>query len=300
VIVNYVAAYQFNTTSSTWRILPEMSFNVEGECGPTDLVNDQTSWLQTQPGGSAGWEAGVYVPNVPGVGPPAMLFVLSVEKFLYAAWYILNQSILNRGPASANPACGGDNCWADGSAGEIDFLESPFWDTYYQENPSLYSRLFATSFNGAGRCFPNQNKPAGCSGGDQTTSYFMGDDAPHIFAAVVDGKGVTIYRDTPWTGLTNSTAASSLPSRPSSPPSCNTPPCDSCSIGESCALFMPGCANCTQATGCPMNWWSYFVDTQQYAVANSIAWPNSNGPPPCECSNSLPKSFIADTNVRGR
>jgi len=288
VILNYIAAYQFNNQTNMWVLDQDSSQNTQGECGSVDLVQNHTSWIQAQAGGAAGWEFGYYYPQVTGVGPPGMLFVISVQKFKYAAWYILNQATLDRGPANSNPNCNGDNCWADGSAGEIDFLESPFWDSYIQTHPDLYNRLYATAFNGAGRCFPNQGVPAGCSGGEQTTSYFWGDDNPHIYAAVVDSVGVTIYRDVEWEGLTQFTASSQLQTRPSSPPVCNQPPCDTCAEATSCALFMPSCAGCNSGQGCPFNWWNYFENTNQWPVAESYQWLHSqhpNNPPPCTCTS---------------
>ncbi len=106
---------------------------------------------------------------------------MSVQRFQYATLYLLNQATINRGPASINPLCyvqnhntddhdagtedtRRSNCWADGSAGEIDILEPPFWDEVAKNDSNIYDRLYATGFNSAGRCFPSQNHPTGSSG----------------------------------------------------------------------------------------------------------------------------------------
>ena len=113
----------------------------------------------------------------------------------------------------------GDNCWGSGSAGELDFLETSFWD------PALYnvttpagrpnpnqnnSRHYVTTYNGAGHCFPVNKgvqveaslQPPFAAGGMCSNNYFVDDGEPHLWAAVVDRRGVTVYRDPDWPGLT--------------------------------------------------------------------------------------------------
>ena len=65
------------------------------------------------------------------------------------------------------------------------------------------SRFFVTSYNGAGRCFPTYSGstqpgsliPPRDSGGMCSNNYFVDDGLPHLYAAVVDRRGATVYRD---------------------------------------------------------------------------------------------------------
>ena len=62
------------------------------------------------------------------------MFVMSSERMFNIAWYMLNQVTLDRGPAIGYPGelCGqsSSNCWADGNAGEFDFMEVIFHPTW--------------------------------------------------------------------------------------------------------------------------------------------------------------------------
>jgi hypothetical protein len=96
VRLNYMAAYQFDSSSQLWHRANDPSFNVDGSQPPFDLMQpygwlqpDQ-AWLAPQPGGSAFWSLGYYPAGVRGVGPPGMMFVLSAEEFWGATWYMLN------------------------------------------------------------------------------------------------------------------------------------------------------------------------------------------------------------------
>ena len=71
--------------------------------------------------GAAWWSWGYYPSGIEGVGPPGMLFVLSVERIWNMAWYMLNQVTLDHGPDEWYPldncSQSNDNCWAAGNAG---------------------------------------------------------------------------------------------------------------------------------------------------------------------------------------
>ena len=84
-----------------------------------------------------------------GLGPPGLMFVMSAKQFTWSSLYLLNQLTLNLGPDSDS------NCWGS-SAGELDFLEPPFWAGV--ELPGDY--LFTTVTANAGRCFPVQKSVA--------------------------------------------------------------------------------------------------------------------------------------------
>jgi len=138
--------------------------------------------MQPQPGGAAAWSWGYYPAGVKGVGPPGMLFVMSVERVWNMAWYMLNQVTLDRGPTIGYPndkcAYGNNNCWAAGNAGEIDFLES-VW-TVNAGTVDNYRRLYATQWNQIGRSFiGEQGSTCNSDGGwfnDDVASnnYFLG------------------------------------------------------------------------------------------------------------------------------
>merc|ERR1719498_309650 len=97
------------------------------------------------------------------------MFAISCQRCSGFAWFVLNQGILDRGPdkpTCANPGGGTDNCWSSASAGELDLLETGFWDPAFYNtslangtiNPNTNnSRLYLTSSQGAGRCLPVNN-----------------------------------------------------------------------------------------------------------------------------------------------
>ena len=86
LIVNYVASYQWSITVKNWQIVKNSSFITNGsrpefDCAkPNGGLDKSLAWMQPQPGGAAAWTWGYYPARVKGVGPPGMLFVLSVER----------------------------------------------------------------------------------------------------------------------------------------------------------------------------------------------------------------------------
>lgn len=264
LLVNYVASYQWNSTSKTWSMVRDSSFNTDGsrpsiDCtrGDGGLKPGAAPWMHPQPGGAAAWTWGYYPAGVKGVGPPGAMFVLSVERVWNVAWYMLNQATLDRGPAVGYPnnQCpyGNNNCWAAGNSGEIDFLESAW--TVNAGSADEYRRLYSTQWNQIGRSFvgdmgSTSHADGGWFSDHQTTNnYFLGTKPnvtdPYIFVAVVDQVGTFIYRipasrsDEIWPGLSRKTAACSLGARPTERPPNNGPPCDD--GNPFCALFLPNC-----------------------------------------------------------
>lgn len=239
-----------------WAMVPYSSFNTDGRDGSVDL----TLGGLEQPGGAADWTRGAYTPGVPGLGPPGMLFVISCQVCSQFAWFMVNQATLDRGPDPGKQQCAmkQDNCWSTASAGEIDFLETGFWDpnSYNTSrpdgspNPNLNnSRHYVTGYNGAGRCMPVNKGIAGTqtgvdnppkdSGGLCSNNFFVDDGQPHVYAAVVDRRGATVYRDPDWTGLEATTAAPVLQNAQPKKPKVLTPPCNA-GVG-SCAINTPAC-----------------------------------------------------------
>ena len=233
-----------------WVLAENSSFNVEGSASTLELEKLR------QPGGAHYWSHGYYTPHTPGLAPPGMLFVISCEVCSRFTWFALNQATLDRGPDI--PTCSTvDNCWASGSAGELDFLETGFWEPAFYNNTTPdggpnpnrnNSRLYATSYNGAGRCFPvnkgnndpnNQFISAKSAGGACSSNYFVDDGLPHLYAAVVDRRGTTVYRDPVWGGLNRTSAARVLRSAAPEPPTVRTPPCNAGT--GSCAISNPSC-----------------------------------------------------------
>ena len=306
LVVNYVATYQWSSSQRVWELVKDSSFNTDGSRPPYDVVKPnggisrEKAWLQPQPGGAAAWTWGYYPAGVKGAGPPGMLFVLSVESVWNVAWYMLNQATLDKGPTVAYPRdkCrngGGDNCWASGNAGEIDFLESP--QTVNAGAKDGYRRLYATQFNQVGRSFVgNSGATCNADGGwfnEEVTSnnYFLGtrqnEPSPFVFAAVVDKIGTFIYRipagqsDQIWPGLTRKTAACTLSPSPARRPPNAGPPCDD--NNPYCALFLPNCqadvwggasagrqgganqgCKVNRQQGWCKNWWLLMEDTKQW------------------------------------
>ena len=262
LVVNYAASYQW--TGSSWQLMSNSSFNTNGSkpafdtMKPNGGLSPEDAWMQPQPGGSAAWTYGYYPAGVKGVGPPGMMFVLSVESVWNVAWYMLNQVTLDKGPTIPYPSdlCkeGNDNCWASGNAGEIDFLEA-VW-TVNAGATDDYRRLYATQWNQVGRSFIGDGgSTCNADGGwfsDQecTNNYFLGtkqnEPEPFVFVAVVDKVGTFIYRipssqvDQLWPGLSRKTAACTLSNnRPTQMPENKGPPCRD--DAPYCALFIPNC-----------------------------------------------------------
>lgn len=142
------------------------------------------------------------------------------------------------------------NCWGEISAGEIDFLETPnlFPQKFKSESGWKYYRT--TSYNAANRCWACNHATwqngslnvAGC-GGEPADSFYnanaeTADDKGHIWAAVIDARGTTVYKDPSWPGLVDSCAAAKLdnlhPHQPDTQQPCTDP-------NKSCAIYLPGC-----------------------------------------------------------
>lgn len=311
--MRYMASYQLvidekrPKTGSKWMLQDDMSINTAGEHGR--LANLSRI---AQPSVGAEWGTGYYfkdnMKSPRGLGPPGMLFVLSVDSLWNAAWFLVNQRTLDLGPEVALPNCrlGGDpshpirptNCWGDApgaEAGELDLLETPFWDSNLRSDEG-YRRMYLTTTGSTGFCNPQRNSAYkqynNGAGGHGTTSYFE-DDAvpgPHVYAAVVDAAGVTVYRDPDWPGLTASRAEPTLPLRPKTQPASNGAPCPA--SASSCVRFNPLCVTVpsnettykivggpgnSKVVRCPgvasfgmtpqciaSSWWNLFADTGQW------------------------------------
>ncbi len=298
--VYYIAAYQLDKDAQgyLWRRVDESCINPDGETLYANwqaLPSEPHSGVVNSCSGAGGWNTGYFPSNVAGLAPPGFMFVMSYEKFYSAAWFVLNQSILNRGPQL--PLCNGENCWLD-SAGELDLLESPnLFPPEYRETPADYLTQWTTQYNAQGKCFPCNRNPSGsydedtggCGGvqGGATTARFINDGQPHVFVGVVDARGTTIYRDPEWTGISPHSAAPEL--RQLAP---NIPPLDvsggPCEPGKSCMIATPSCVhNITDemtditcgdtcripvcykggyvdGNSCTGTWWDLFMDTGQW------------------------------------
>jgi hypothetical protein len=275
VNMNYVAAYQLAPVEGGawgWEFAPQSSLNLQWNpalnaytrTNNTQLVfnsamkrNDFNKLptekeiyygdypmnervVNSMSGGGGAWDIALFPYNTTGLKPPGMMFVFS-GRLQGAAWFILNQATLNRGPNK--PTCTSEfNCWSTGSAGEIDFLEFPnlFGGQKHADTESV-KKMWATSYNGAGRCF-NQNigqgaycHPDGFCGANSLpvgsgpnrsyyTNYFSqggggpyslysynyDDGEEHLWVAVVDFRGTTLYKDPNFPGLTPYSAAAQL------------------------------------------------------------------------------------------
>lgn len=287
-LVNYVAAYQFDVGSQTWRLAADSSFNTDGSRPAFDLLkpygglSEADAWLAPQPGGSVFWSLGYYPAGVRGVGPPGMMFVLSTEDWFGGTFYMLNTLAMNRGPGNSYPAAKckttNSNCWAAGNSGEMDFLE-PGWN-----NPktaaSDYRQSFSTQDNQIGRCFNGGVN----GGGFDSPNYILTENSPlagapaepMLYVAVVDSVGTWVYRipaaDAPtlWPGLGRRVANATVRAAP-------TRAADSMNPGNTSfgASFTSNCQAKTVADarmqecgfngdqGWCGNWWMELANTQQ-------------------------------------
>jgi hypothetical protein len=282
-----------------WTMDTASSVNTNGALPVLDLG------ALERKGGASMWDRGAYMPQVRGLGPPGMMFAISCQQCSSFAWFILNQGILDRGPdkpTCANPGGGTDNCWTSASAGELDLLETGFWDPAFYNtsrpdgapNPNRNnSRHYLTSSQGSGRCLPVNNgvvnpqdklKAAHGAGGACSNSYFVDDGQPHLYAAVVDRRGVTVYRDPEWAGLTPTTAQAVLgASAPARPHKLGAP----CEVGDgSCAANTPACLtrhpppegqpDCRTSVTPP-------ADYEGYEECTPPPPPPPKPQPPCQC-----------------
>ncbi|CUG89091.1 Hypothetical protein, putative [Bodo saltans] len=148
--IYYISAYQWNRDSNSWVMDPSSSFAAQT---PGDVLDFETLNLTLMtPSDRQDWDL-KYGPTTAnqgtsGLGPPAMMFVLSAKQLNWIAFFALNQISSNRGPGGERFP---DNCWSS-SAGEFDFLEAPFWAGINLPSHHLY----ATITSGTGRCLPVQ------------------------------------------------------------------------------------------------------------------------------------------------
>ena len=238
-LINYVGAYQYNTKTSTWECQMDSSFNMDGRHVAYDLskknggMSFPESWLPgPNPGSSANWGAGFYPAGRTGVGPPAMAFILSVERMFNFTWYILNQAALDRGPQYLMSDC--QNCmkfhnynetqvngikqagntWLCARSGEWDLLESPMFGQIPNINDSNgqvkseytdYCKLYSNNIINAGSNGKASAAGLGSPGSaDQewgSTHYFQADamndllaSSPRVFFAIIDYNGTTIFQ----------------------------------------------------------------------------------------------------------
>lgn len=266
MLINYVGSYQYDPSRRRFVCQQESSFNMDGRHRPYDTsqvyggLGRAGAWLPGPlPGGAANWKQGYYPAGRKGVGAPAMLFILSVNKVSNACWYVLNQSDLDRGPGPAMPAgptCKGrtGNTWGCNNSGEFDFLEPPCAGAKLPA--AAYLKGYSTGMSPYnlgqyGRClFWSQGLYGGHWGGGGwggSTKYFAMDaeadpGTPRIFVGVVDQMGMRTYQipgdgKTYWPGIGLKSAAMELPVGPTAKVSPS--PCDSKT--QLCATFNPFC-----------------------------------------------------------
>jgi hypothetical protein len=148
--IYYIGAYQWNRDSNGWVIDPSSSFTAQNSGDVLDFESLNLTLMT--PSDRQDWDL-KYGPTTAnqgtnGLGPPAMMFVLSAKQLNWIAFFALNQVSSNRGPGGERFP---DNCWSS-SAGEFDFLEAPFWAGINLPSHHLY----ATITSGTGRCLPVQ------------------------------------------------------------------------------------------------------------------------------------------------
>jgi len=266
MIVNYVGSYQYDPDKHKFICQQDSSFNMDGRHSPYDTsklyggLGKGKNWLPGPlPGGAANWRQGFYPAGRTGVGAPAMMFIISVNKISNACWYVLNQSDLDRGPelsmnSSQCDAKKTGNTWGCNNSGEFDFLEPPCVGKF---SPEDYLKGYSTGMSQYnrgqfGRCmFWSQGLYGGHWGGGGwkgSTKYFTmdkGDDegTPRIFVGVVDQMGMRTYQipgnnpEKYWKGIRINSADMELPVGPVIRP--KTSPCDSKT--SFCANFNPLC-----------------------------------------------------------
>jgi len=282
--INYLAVYTWEPTTHRWLRAQHGGIPANPQGGYADLQPF------TGVGGAALWDAGLKEQHATeGYGPPGFMVVLSADKFDNAALYMLNQATLDRGAAAQNPACP-DNCWnAPNHAGEIDLLEPPLWNNV-DSCPHVgatvsgvpYDRWYVSTYNSSGACFPTPLGGRG-GGGAKSQSWIANDGKPHLFAFIVDQRGLTVYRDPVWAGLPmKGPPANTLSARPDQAPTHTTPPLSADKTGFA-AYYMPSCPStkspyhqahqdqCFALTSpcAGLNWWDLLADTGQYVVS----WP---------------------------
>jgi hypothetical protein len=298
VVLNYIAAFEFDVDTNTWKIQEQSSFNTDGTRPPFDLMKQyggigvEKAWLAPQPGGSAFWGLGYYAAGVKGVGIPGAMFVLSTEQFWGATWYMLNQIELDRGPAISIPTdkceISNSNCWAAGNAGEMDFLETP-WNNPSAAVPDNFRRSFSTQWNQVGRKFNGGHNGGGFGSNNYliTANQGAAGHEPVIYVAVVDSVGNFVYRIPAdqaadiWPGISRKTINESLQAAPSRRPS-SVNPCRGNVSSDFCYVFTSNCQAKTyteaQSEGCGFNGNQGFCGNwmAQMANTNQPLFPDDN------------------------
>lgn len=218
MIINYVGSYEYDESIGKFVCQQESSFNMDGRHAPYDtskvyggLGGKDKSWLPGPlPGGAANWKQGFYPAGCKGVGAPAMMFVISVNKMSNSCWYVLNQSDLDRGPAGHMDAslCKAKilgNTWGCNASGEFDLIEPPCVGKFAD---SEYVKGFATGMSPynigqySGCLFWSEGIYGGSYGGGgwgNSTKYFTMDkdtdaETSRIFVAVIDQMGMRVYQ----------------------------------------------------------------------------------------------------------
>lgn len=137
-----------------------------------------------------------------------MMFVLSYNTFDHASWSIVPQITLDRGPGFPTTKEQLNNC--NQFYGKIDLLQSPN-EYFVDEKMQNYRYLFsAQDLSGKqGLTCNHWNQETGkyndlnCGGINHPTLYAENDHQPHVWVAIVDGNGVTLYKDPKeWNGIT--------------------------------------------------------------------------------------------------
>lgn len=317
VVLNYIAAYQYDIGSRMWIINQNSSFNTDGRYPAYDLMQQyggigiDNAWLAPQPGGAVFWGVGYYPAGVKGVGPPGTMFVMSAEEWWGATWYVLNQMSMDRGPGYPRPAKGcpitNDNCWAAGNSGEMDFLE-PAWNRA-DAGDDGYLKSFSSSNNQAGRCFIEGVNSGGFSSKNYLKTEPRTGGVPIIYVAIMDSVGNWLYRipadraESIWPGISRKTIEAKLQATPSMPPN-SVNPCTE----EYCLVFTAQCQATTwddaHKQGCGFNgqqgfcgnWAQKMTNTNQPLVPNDHCQRDVRGGVTMPwCEQMVPRSSLNST-----
>ena len=257
IIVNYVGTYQYNMDKSCFELVKDSSFNCNGTNDPWDPSNSSVqenwckggnetngSWMPgPNPGGAANWGEGYYPAGRTGAGPPAMAFILSVDKIVNSCFYALNQSDLDTGP-TAPPSGYPQNTWGCNNSGEFDIIEpvcaGGSWQAGFGLKDAYNGSIdgkeyigYTTGWTGAnlgqyGRClFWSLGQYGGQKGGGgwgtSNKGFIMdspnsGASNPRVFLCVIDRVGMRTYqiptgKDNDgkyWKGITQKTCPEQL------------------------------------------------------------------------------------------
>jgi hypothetical protein len=314
LIVNYVGSYQYDQKNNTWVCQQDSSFNMDGKHPPQDIMKNDQNWLPGPlPGGSANWGAGYYPAGRSGVGAPAFAFIISVEKIFNAAWYMLNQSTLDRGPINsitkdaliksglssqdADGVIEAGNTWGSKArSGEWDILESTMIGQEKSDNLD-YLKLYANTDTNPGSNGICLHHGTGTndkqSGGWNSTKYFVSDNyninksTPRVFFTIMDANGTTVfqiptYDGAPeyWKGIGRKSADMTIPGKFTGA----APATGACSDPKQfCATFMPSCAAKTREDA---------SNIQKYGCSTKGLDP--------WCGNFIAEKLVSTHNVWGK